>query len=203
MFKKTIHSAKQIGILNKSVQECSFAGNIQKFRFSGGHHSESEHEHSEHSEHSEHDHHGPTKNEIHEFNQESRQRIFQAKKDSFSVEEMINGAKKPMFSQEKGFSEVKMHETEEEYIKFLAENFERITLQKYPEYKKDLEKFIHRIPDFDKMNAYQKEVFTLDAYLHWKLETTEDETRAAYDFKGTSLEQAQERFKFFESKNVV
>ncbi len=201
MFKKTLHNAQKVSILNKSVQKSSAIEKFQKFSFSASsHHSESEHEHSDHSEHSEHDHHCTFKNEIQEFNQESRQRIFSQKKENFAVEDMLNKAKTPLFTPEKGFGEVKMHENEDQYIKFLAENFERITLQKYPEYKNNLDKFISRIPDYDKMNAYQKEVFTLDAYLHWKLETTEEETRAAYDFKGTTLEQAKERFKFFESK---
>lgn len=201
MFKKTLQTSKQIGLLTKSIQESALTGRAQKFNFSGGHHSDSENsEHSDHTEHSDHDSHPALKNEIQEFNQEKRQRIFAAKKDAFSVDELLNNAKKPLASQAKGFPEVQMHQTEEEYIKFLAENFERITLQKYPEYKKNFDKFVHKIPDFDQMNAYQKEVFTLDAYLHWRLETIEDETRAAYDFKGTSLEQARERFRFFESK---
>lgn len=201
MFKKTLQTSKQIGLLTKNMQESALAGRAQKFRFSGGHNSESEHsEHSEHTEHSDHDGHSAFKNEIQEFNQEKRQRIFAGKKEAFSVEEMLHNAKQPLAAQAKGFPEVQMHQTEEEYIKFLAENFEKVTLLKYPEYKKDLEKFVQRIPGYAKMNAYQKEVFVLDAYLHWKLETVEDETRAAYDFQGTSLEQAKERFRFFESK---
>jgi len=206
MFKKTLQTSKRIGSLTKSLKESALTGRTAKFRFSGGgHHSESEHsEHSEHTEHSDHDTHSGSKNEIHQFNQDRRQRIFAAKKDAFSVEEMLNKAKNPLdLHQAKGFPEVQMHQTEEEYIKFLAENFEKITLLKYPEYKKNLELFVHRIPDYDSMNAYQKEVFALDAYLHWKLETVEDETRAVYDFKGTSLEQAKERFRFFESKLLI
>lgn len=203
MFKKSILNVKQSGKLNKSI-ESKVLSKIQKFKFSGSsHHSESEQEHSEHSEHSEHENSVHNHNVIQEFNQEGRQRIFQAKKDSFSIEEMLNNAKKPLFTPEKNYPEVKMFENNEDYIKFLAETFEKKTLEKYPEYKKDLQQYIHRIPDFDKMNAYQKEVFTLDAYLHWKLETTEDDIRNAYDFKGTTLEQARERFQFFESKKKL
>ena len=176
--------------------------NLQKFRFSG-HPSDSDHDHS-HSEHSDHEHSetkDPNYNEWVKFENEERNRIFTRKNEGFNVEEMLSKANTPLKINQKGMKEVDMFQTEKEYINFLAETFERKTLEKYPDYKQDLEKFIHKIPDYADMNTYQKEVYTLDAYLHWKLETSEDDTRAAYDFKGTSLEQAKERFAFFECKS--
>lgn len=191
----------QILKINKTSVQLS---NLQKYRFSGGHHSDSEHEHS-HSEHSDHEHtevKDPNHNEWVKFDNEQRSRIFSRKNESFDVEEMLSKAKTPLTSSTKGMPEVQIFETENEYINFLAETFERKTLEKYPDYKTNLNQFIHRIPDYEEMNAYQKEVYTLDAYLHWKLETSEDEIRSAYDFKGTSLEQARARFAFFESKKI-
>ena len=191
--------------INKTSLQIS---NLQKFRFGGGHHgSDSEHDHS-HSEHSDHDHHHDDShahgkdhftNEWIKYENEERNRIFSRKNDDFNVEEMLARAKAPLKSNQRGMRPVNLFETEKQYINFLASTFERKTLEKYPEYKKHLEKYIHKIPDFEEMNAYQKEVYTLDAYLHWKLETTEDEISAAYDFKGTSLEQARQRFAFFEN----
>jgi hypothetical protein len=186
--------------------------NLQKFRFGGGHHgSDSEHDHS-HSEHSDHDHHhddGHCHGKDHntsewiKYDNEERNRIFSRRNDDFNVEEMLARAKAPLKTSQKGMKPVDLFETEKEYINFLATTFERKTLEKYPEYKKHLEKFLHKIPDYEEMNAYQREVYTLDAYLHWKLETTEDEIRDAYDFKGTSLEQARQRFAFFEDMTKV
>lgn len=173
---------------------------LQKFKFSGGHHSDSEHDHS-HSEHSDHEHselRDPNFNEWIKFENEERNRIFSRKNDEFNVEEMLQNARTPLKVNQKGMNQVDLFETEREYINFLAENFERKTLEKYPEYKMHLDKFVQNIPEFEGMNAYQKEVYTLDAYLNWKLETTEDEIRSVYDFKGTSLEQARQRFAFFE-----
>ena len=176
---------------------------LQKFRFSGGHHSsDSDHDHS-HSEHSDAEHTDSKdlfNNEWTKFENENRNRIYSKKNDEFNVEEMINRARTPLKTSQKGMNPVDLFKTENEYIGFLAQTFEKKTLEKYPDYKQNLEKFVHKIPDYEDMNAYQKEVYTLDAYLHWKLETTEDDIREAYDFKGTSLEQARQRFAFFEGK---
>lgn len=201
LFKKSILNVNKSNFLN--IKEGNLIQNIKRFNFSGGsHHSESENEHSEHSDHSEHEAHHEPHNLIHEYNEEARSRIFQSKEEVFSVEKLLNNAKKPLAIPAKHYKDVQMFETEEQYIKFLAETFERKTLEKYPEYKVNLSKFIHKIPDYESMNVYQREVYTLDAYLYWKLETTEDDIRNSYDFKGTSLEQAKERFKFFESKKL-
>lgn len=178
---------------------------LQKYRFSGGHHSsDSDHDHS-HSEHSDHEHsekNDPNYNEWIQLENEERNRIFSKKNDEFNVEEMLSRANTPLKVSQKGNKPVDLFQTEKEYVNFLAETFERKTLEKYPEYKQHLDQFIHKIPEYEEMNAYQREVYTLDAYLHWKLETTEDEIRNAYDFKGTSLEQARQRFAFFEGKNI-
>ena len=183
--------------VNKSSLQIS---NLQKFRFGGGHHSDSEHDHS-HSEHSDHEHtetKDPNFNAWVKYENEERNRIFSRKNDDFNVEEMLQNAKTPLRTIQKDKNPVDLFQKEEEYINFLAETFERKTLEKYPEYKLHMDKFVHRIPDFEEMNAYQKEVYILDHYLHWQLETKEDDIRAAYDFKGTSLEQARQRFAFFE-----
>lgn len=190
--------------VNKTSLQISY---LQKFRFGGGGHagSDSEHDHHDsHSEHSDHDHHhedghSEHKNEWVKFDNEERNRIFTRKNDDFNVEEMLSRAKAPLKVSQRGMKPVSLFDTEKEYINFLANTFERKTLEKYPEYKKHIDKFVHKIPDYEEMNAYQKEVYTLDAYLHWTLENTEDEIRATYDFKGTSLEQARQRFAFFES----
>ena len=189
----------------KTNKKSLLLSNLQKYRFSGGHHSDSEHDHS-HSEHSDHEHHhevkDPNYNEWVKYNNEERSRIFSRKNEAFNVEEMLSNAKNPLTTSGRGMPHVEMFQSEAEYVNFLAESFQRRTLEKYPEYKRHLDQFVHRIPDYEGMNAYQREVYTLDAYLHWRLETAEDEIRAAYDFKGTSLEQARARFAFFESKKI-
>merc|ERR1711957_602306 len=194
--KKMLKNLTKHPIFKINKTSISFT-TLQKFKFSGGGHSDSDHDHS-HSEHSDSEVKDPNFNEWTKFENEERNRIFSRKNDEFSVEEMLNKANTPLRTMQKGNNPVDLFKTEQEYIVFLAENFERKTLEKYPDYKENLDKFVQNIPDYEEMNAYQKEVYTLDAYLHWKLETTEDDIRAAYDFKGTSLEQAKQRFAFFE-----
>jgi len=65
---------------------------------------------------------------------------------------------------------------EKEYIDFLASAFESATLKKYPEYKTSLDEFKHLIPNYEQLNAYEREVKILDTYMHWSIGKLRDKS---------------------------
>jgi hypothetical protein len=203
-------------VLLKSIRGRAM-NSLQKFSFSGDSHghgsghsgSESDHEHGhhEHEEHHgehEHGHHGehkdiPLVSDAH-FHEEARSRIFN-RQESFSVESLLGKLKEPLVQvQAKPDASVtQVYKSEDEYVNFLAASFERKALEKYPDYKKHLEQFKHLIPNYESLNAYQREAYTLDTYLHWKLELEELQIRETYNFSGTPVERARQRIGFFQN----
>jgi hypothetical protein len=195
-------------MLNQFLNNNNSFMKLQVFKFSGGHHghsasgsdhSDHEHDHHEHAEHEEHEVDHPIVPEG-EYEKEARSRIFN-KRESFSVDDLLSGVKSPITKPKDtkiDASQISSFSSEQEYVQFLAKSFENKALHKYPDYKKHLDEFKHLIPMYDKLNDYQREVFTLDTYLHWDLEKTELETREMYNFSGTQVERARQRFDFFQ-----
>ena len=130
---------------------------------------------------------------------EVRSRIFN-RTETFSVDNLLDKIKQPLIQikTKPDASVIQLYKSEDDYINFLAKSFERKALEKYPDYKTDLEQFRHLIPDYENLNAYQREAYTLDTYLHWKLELEELKIRDAYNFSGTPLERAKQRVGFFD-----
>jgi hypothetical protein len=200
-------------IINNIVNSASSFHKFQLFKFSGGHHghSASGSDHSDH-EHDDHHHrheHGDHANNVIDhpmvaegnYAQEARSRIFN-KKETFSVDDLLTQVNTPISKSKETKidpSQISAFNSQEDYIQFLARSFENKALQKYPEYKKYFDEYKHLIPQFDKLNEYQKEVYALDTYLHWELEKTELETRELYNFSGTPVERARQRFAFFQN----
>ena len=182
---------------------------LVKFNFkcmSGGHNetdSEHEHGHSDHEGHSNGHIEHLSENEI--FYNNARSRIFNSNSENFSVEKLLKTVKTPLNNQKIVVDKKadKIFDTEQKYIDFLAMNFEKKALEKYPNYKQNLEELKARIQNFNQFNKYQQEVVLLDTYMYWELEKQEQETRALYDVDGTSFEQAKKRLKFFESKLLL
>ena len=181
--------------------------NQQKFNFSAGGHGQSgsgsEHEHEDHSDHHEEHHHEEHSSlNLHNYNEEIRSRIFR-KSEGFSVDKLLNQLSEPLVQTtlKPDRSQIEVFKSNEEYINFLAQSFERKALEKYPEYKSSLSQYRHLIPNYDSLNAYAKEVYSLDTYLHWKLEIEELQIREGYNFSGSSLERATQRVSFF--KNIT
>jgi hypothetical protein len=181
--------------------------NQQKFNFSAGGHGQSgsgsEHEHEDHSDHHEEHHHEEHSSlNLHNYNEEIRSRIFR-KSEGFSVDKLLNQLSEPLVqtTSKPDPSHIEVFKSNEEYINFLAQSFERKALEKYPEYKSSLSQYRHLIPNYDSLNAYAKEVYSLDTYLHWKLEIEELQIREGYNFSGSSLERAIQRVSFF--KNIT
>jgi len=206
IWKTPMNKTLQLSLKKKVVM-----GNVQKFRFSagGGHgqgHSGSEsdhdHDHHEHDDHhdahAEHSHDVPLVSEGN-FAQEARSRIFN-RQETFSVESLMSSLKQPLVQRtpQLDSSSVEVYKSKEEYVNFLAANFERRALEKYPQYKQSLDQFKHLIPNYDSLNAYQREVLTLDTYLHWQLELQELGNRNSYNFSGSPVDRARERFAFFQ-----
>lgn len=174
----------------------------------GNHESDSEHEHG-HSDHSDHEGNGHnthsenySENEI--FYNNARSRIFKNNTENFSVEKLLQSVKAPLNDEKIKVDKRadKLFDTEQKYIDFLATNFEKKALEKYPNYKDNLNELKFRIKNFDQFNKYQQEVVLLDTYMYWQLEKQEQEIRTVYDVSGTTLEQAKKRLEFFESNYV-
>ena len=172
---------------------------LSKYNFSGGHHSGSD---------SEHEHHQSTTSasdlsESEDILNFQRNQIFRAKAEKFSVDSLLDGIKTPLRRAEQGVeaSSLNLFKTNEEYINFLASNFEKHALKRYPEYKTHLNEFKDRIVNYDKLNAYQKEVVTLEFYMLWKLEKLREESVTAFQSDSQNpLDQLRNRFKLISSK---
>jgi hypothetical protein len=91
-----------------------------------------------------------------------------------------------------------VYSSQQDYVNFLAKSFETQALKKYPDYKKNISEFQHLIPNYESLNTYQKEVLTLDTYLHWQLELEELKLREAYNFNGEKVKRARDRYAFFQ-----
>lgn len=199
VFKETKH-------LSKYWKKSSIVNQV-KFNFSAGGHghghsgsgSGSEHEHDHHEDH-DHGHHSSIDIIGHDYVQETRSRIFR-KSQEFSVENLLNHINHPItrVNPKLDSSQVSVFNSEEEYIKYLGQSFEKKALEKYPEYKTHLAQFKHLIPNYDKLNPYAREAYTLDTYLHWKLEVEEHQIRENFNFSGSAAERAAQRVNFFEN----
>lgn len=173
--------------------------NLPKCNFSGGHHSGSD---------TEQDHHHSTTSasdlsETEEIFNFQRNQIFKAKPEKFSVDNLLDSIKTPLNSRQQGVpqSSLNLFKTNEEYINFLATNFEKHALKRYPEYKTHLNEFKDRIVNFDKLNPYQKEVVTLEFYMLWKLEKLREETVTPFQSNQQDpLDQLRNRFQLISSK---
>lgn len=183
---------------------------IQCFKFSGGgHHSGSGSDHSEHSDHDDHGH--DHYDGFHvippeiDFKGEERKRIFGTKVETFSVDKMLESVNKAIHKTASPEEEaISMFKSQTEYVDFLAKNFEKIALQKYPEYKKKFEEYKDYVPsEYTSLNSYQKEVHALDTYMWWKLEKQQQDIRKNYSFnKDSSLEEIRAKKNFFNSKII-
>ena len=191
-------------LLSKFVEKSNFLS-LSKFSFSAGGHgtghsgsgSDNEHHEEHHDSHDSH-HEGPLI--IDNYSQEVRSRIFK-NSEIFSVDKLLTQLNEPLnqTTPKLDASATLVHKSQEEYINFLAQSFERKALEKYPEYKTHLSQFKHLIPNYESLNAYAREAYTLDTYLHWKLEVEELQTREAYNFSGSPADRASQRLSFFQN----
>lgn len=130
--------------------------------------------------------------------------IDNVKPERFDVLSMLEKLREPIKIKKSSYRSLKQEdsktevETQNDYANFLANAFENATLKKYPEYKKHLNEFKHLIPNFDKLNPYEKEVKTLDAYMHWTVNMLRQKSHDAQIMAGnTKLEQCKARAEFF------
>ena len=187
-----IKKLSQKGILNQ-------LNVFQKFYFSGGHHSGSE---------SDHDHHHSSTSTTDTSESEDhlslqRNRIFKTKVDRFSVDSILESLKTPLIKKENHVekSTLKLFDSDKQYIDFLTLNFEKHALKKYPDYKLHLNEFKSRIPNYEKINSYQREVLILETYMIWKLEKLRDESVTAFEASYKSpLDQIKHRLNLISSK---
>jgi hypothetical protein len=205
-----------LGLLNKRLNNNhltkivnSKLTKLQIRNFSGGHHSGSDHsDHSHHSDHSDHGHGHDVVFQVNppleDYGAEVRSRIFGTKAETFSVDKLLDSIKKPSIKQTKpDQSNLNLFQTHTEYIDFLADSFKNKALEKYPNYRSDMS-VSSLIPNFEKLNKYQQEVYLLEAYLMKELEKQRYETRQAYTFESnSSLEDSKQRNAFFKSKNIL
>lgn len=166
----------------------------QKFYFSGGHSSGSDHDH----------HHTSTTStdasEPEDHVNIRRSKLF--KKEEFSVDNLLDSLKTPL-SENKQYvplSSLQNFNDQNEYVNFLATNFEKHALRRFPEYKTHLSEFKHRIHNYDNLNSYQREVLTLEMYHNWRLEKLRQETVDAFNSSGSALDQLRNRFNMISSK---
>mgnify|MGYP000314133715 CR=1 FL=1 len=144
--------------------------------------SESDHDHS-------HDHH-------HKVNFFEDKKITEAwntfrhvKSDKFDVLGLIEKLREPAKPEDPKSklvvekSDKSLADIDREYSEFLAESFRNVVSKKYPDYKKDLESFKHNIPNFDKLNPYEKEVQILDAYMNY---TVDEDRRRSFNIQENS-----------------
>ena len=113
------------------------------------------------------------------------------------MDSILESLKEPLIKKEAkvDISTLNMFNSEKEYIEFLSSNFQKHAIKKYPEYKTHLNEFKHRILNYDKLNDYQREVMTLEAYMIWKLEKLREETVTAFEAKDKNpLDQIKNRF---------
>lgn len=82
-------------------------------------------------------------------------------------------------------SNKKLSHVHSEYCKFLAECFESTVTKKYPEYKQNLEELKKEIPNYDRLNPYEREVKTLDAYMNKQIRDLREETYKKQGFELT------------------
>lgn len=178
-------------------------------KFSSGHHSDSDHSghsgHSAGSDHSDHDHHHEhggfqVNPPLEDYEAQAKSRIFRSQIDSFSVDKLLDSMKTPIIKPKKAEKhDLNLFQTNKEYIDFLATSFENKALERYPDYKKNNE-LTKLIPNYEKLNRYQQEVYLLNAYLVNELEKQREDIRKLYTFeKSSTLEESNERVAFFSS----
>ena len=101
------------------------------------------------------------------------------KNDKFDVLNLIEKLREPV--QQKASDVTKeapknISEVHSEYINFLAQSFQNTVLNKYPEYRDQVDDLKKTIPGFDRMNAYQQEVQLLDAYMIGLIKANREES---------------------------
>jgi len=196
---KVLSKVKILNSINKSSLENSFklfTPNVKYF--SSGHHSDSDGDDHGH-------HHSTSSSETSETEDHLsllRKRAFSKLPKKFSVEEILASSTKPLTKAEEKVEVDRLFNNEKEYVNFLAKEFEKKANLKYPGYKAELETFKDRILDYDRLNAYQKEVQTLNIYLLSKLDKEREELTKAFQGsqEGTPLEQAKSRLNLMQGK---
>ena len=196
---KVFRNINHLSLKNVTVNSCFKVFSNSK-NFSGGHHSHSDSDHDDHH----HEHHTTSSSEASETEDHLnllRKRAFSKVPKKFSVDEILEKAKSPITKAEEKINYVSMFQNEDQYINFLANEFEKKALLKYPDYKNEIESFKHRIINFDRLNAYQKEVQTLNLYLLNKLDKDREDLTKAFqgNLEGTPLEQAKSRLNLMKS----
>jgi len=196
---KVFRNINHLSLKNVTVNSCFKVFSNSK-NFSGGHHSHSDSDHDDHH----HEHHTTSSSEASETEDHLnllRKRAFSKVPKKFSVDEILEKAKAPITKAEEKINYVSMFQNEDQYINFLANEFEKKAILKYPDYKKEIESFKHRIINFDRLNAYQKEVQTLNLYLLNKLDKDREDLTKAFqgNLEGTPLEQAKSRLNLMKS----
>lgn len=113
-------------------------------------------------------------------------------------------AKKPSNIINRGEFAKTVTQIENEYAEFLASAFENVVSKKYPEYKAHVNEFKHLIPNYDSLNPYEREVKTLDAYMHWTVNQLRQKSFEAENVTQTEkLDQAKARAEFFNKVTLI
>jgi hypothetical protein len=177
---------------------------IQSKAFSSGHHSGSDHSDNSHqSDHSDHSHHEgfQVSPPFEDWEAQERARIFGSKAETFSVDKLLDSIKKPILKEIKpDQSNLSLFKTHNEYVDFLADSFKTKALEKYPDYRNDMS-LSNLVPNFEKLNKYQQEVYLLEAFLMNELQKQKEEVRKLYSFNSNNnLEDSKQRNAFFHSK---
>lgn len=202
MFKVLSSKLKFISSLNKpTLDNFRILSGTTLKNFSSGHHSNSDSD-------LDHGHHSSTSSNSSSETEDHlsllRKRAFSKIPKKFSVDEILAKSNTPITKATEQENIKALFASEEEYISFLAKEFEKKAELKYPGYKSDISSFKHKIFNYDRLNPYQKEVQTLNVYLLNKLDIEREELTKAFqgDLNGTPLEQAKSRLNLMQSKLI-
>ena len=123
-----------------------------------------------------HDHHHKVKFYKHKKITEQLNTFRHVRADKFDILASIEKLKQPSVPEDPKTKLViekndkSLADLDREHTEFLAESFRNEVSKKYPDYKKDLESYKHKIVNFDKPNPYEKEVQILNAYMNYDME---------------------------------
>lgn len=168
---------------SKKLVSQRMASKVQRFFGSSNHHQVSGSESGSDDHHHHHPHEKPN------FFRERRitepwNTFKHIKSDKYEVLTLIEKLREPLAKTEDKVIPT-LKETEEEYIKFLADVFSEHAVKKYPDYKKNLQEFKSNIPNYENLNPYEREVKTLDAYMNWELKKQRNKS---YEAQGLNSE---------------
>lgn len=115
------------------------------------------------------------------------------KSEKFDVLGLIEKLREPVQQPSKNHEMVKpeketrpSHEIEKEYISFLADTFKTHVSAKYPNYRDEVERLSEGIPNFSKLNDYEKEVQLLDAYMQDSLKQKRESSYTKQNLKASN-----------------